>query len=116
VYDLETLPQDKLAWKPAKSTPQYHAAKQLEDFVSWKSWQNAVLKKSQALANKPPNVALSTSRREEGVGVRPRSTAAARLRIMLPGPAGKVVPGLGREVQIVGSKEWESLQGRMVVV
>ena len=38
------------------------------------------------------------------------------LQVRLPGLDGKVVPGLGREVQIVGSGEWESLQGRLAAV
>jgi dynactin 1 len=38
VYDLARLPADKAAWKPAKQTPQHHAAIQTEDYESWKSW------------------------------------------------------------------------------
>ncbi|SPQ20508.1 8f8fcf29-924a-4fda-82e2-838abf50329f [Thermothielavioides terrestris] len=48
IYDLARLPEDKIAWKPAKSTPQYHAAQQKEDFATWKSWQEAALKKGWA--------------------------------------------------------------------
>ncbi|CAI4211566.1 unnamed protein product [Parascedosporium putredinis] len=85
VYDLSALPEDKLAWRRAKSTPQYHAAKQAEDYAAWKSWRTEVVKKSKA--------------------------------IRLPGADGKVIPGTGRDVQIVGSAEWERLQaaGRVVV-
>ena len=116
VYDLAALPADKLAWKPAKSTPQYHAAKQLEDFASWKSWQDAVLKKSQLLTGKPAASSPgSSSAIARGDGTRSKGRAAARLRIRLPGVNGKVIPGLAREVQIVGSREWEGLQGRLVV-
>ncbi|KAK0705359.1 dynein associated protein-domain-containing protein [Lasiosphaeris hirsuta] len=119
VYDLGTLPKDKLAWKPAKSTPQYHAAKQLEDFAAWKSWQDAVLKKSQVLKAKPSaHIGDPTSSgRGEGVKGKGRGGAtAARLRIRLPGQDGKAIPGLATEVQIVGSREWEGLQGRLAVV
>ena len=105
VFDFSKLPKDKLAWKPAKTTPQYHAAKQAEDYEAWKSWQDSVLNKSEVLAatgrvggDKKPSV---------------RSDPAARLQIRLPGSDGKMVTGLGRGVEIVGSREWEALQGRM---
>ncbi|CAM1503934.1 Fc.00g015250.m01.CDS01 [Cosmosporella sp. VM-42] len=102
VYDLNALPKDKLAWKPARSTPQYHAAKQMEDYAAWSSWQDSVLKKSEVL--------LGAERRK----TTPRSHAA-RLRIRLPGKDGKMLSGSGRHVQIVGSQEWEALQGRVAV-
>ncbi|KAL2184858.1 hypothetical protein L209DRAFT_404765 [Thermothelomyces heterothallicus CBS 203.75] len=35
IFDMTSLPADKVAWKPAKSTPQYHAAKQMEEFADW---------------------------------------------------------------------------------
>lgn len=101
VYDLSGLPDDKLAWKPARSTPQYHAAKQMEDFAAWSAWQDSVLKKSEVLASGLERRKLT------------RRTPAARLRIKLP---GKVVAGSGRDVQIVGSREWEALQGRVAAV
>ncbi|KAK5662852.1 hypothetical protein OQA88_6263 [Cercophora sp. LCS_1] len=109
VFDLGTLPKDKLAWKPAKSTPQYHVAKQLEDYATWKDWQDAVVKKSRVLTAKPANIPASGSGREG-------SKRAAKLQIRLPGPDGKVVPGQGSEVQIVGSREWEHLQGKIAVL
>jgi dynactin 1 len=45
VFDMASLPADKVAWKPAKSTPQYHAAKQMEDYGTWKGWQLAAIRK-----------------------------------------------------------------------
>lgn len=105
VFDFASLPQDKLAWKPAKSTPQYHAAKQREDFEAWKSWQASVLKKADVLA--------TTGRKPVG-DRKLRSDPAARLQIRLPGSDGKMVKG-ATGVQIVGSQEWEALQGRIAV-
>lgn len=107
VFDFGKLPRDKLAWKPAKTTPQYHAAKQAEDYEAWKSWQDSVLKKSELLA--------ATGRVNGDKKPSVRSDPAARLQIRLPGLDGKMVPGSGRGVQIVGSREWEALQGRMGV-
>jgi dynactin 1 len=109
VYDLSALPDDKLAWRPARSTPRYHAARQAEDYAAWKGWQDEVLKKSRMLVG-----GGGERRREQG-----RSTirrTAARLQIRLPGQDGKVVPGMGEDVQIVGSREWEGLQGRLAAV
>ncbi|KAK0389710.1 hypothetical protein NLU13_3283 [Sarocladium strictum] len=106
VFDFSTLPKDKLAWRPAKTTPQYHVARQREDYAAWKAWQEAVVKKS-------ADVLRPTG---SGVGMdrKPRvGSAAAKLRIRLPGADGKMIAGTGGEVQIVGSREWEALQGRM---
>jgi dynactin 1 len=108
VYDLKSLPEDKLAWKPAKSTPQYHAAKQAEDYAAWKSWQNAVVGKAKVVAG------AQTGRREGSEQREMLRKAAARLKIQLPDDDGKVVYGRG-DVQVVGSREWEGLQGRVAL-
>jgi dynactin 1 len=76
----------------------------MEGFAAWNSWKDSVLKKSQVVLGKP----AAKDRR-------PRNTAA-RLRIRLPGVDGKTVPGTGPDVQIVGSREWEALQGRLAIV
>ncbi|KAF6843962.1 CAP-Gly domain-containing protein [Colletotrichum musicola] len=107
VFDLGSLPEDKLAWKPARTTPQYHAAKQREDLAAWKSWRDSVLKKSEVvLGRKDPAAEKKQMTRN----------VAARLQIRLPDSDGKMVPGGGRDVQIVGSREWEGLQGRLAAV
>ncbi|KAI1328065.1 dynein associated protein-domain-containing protein [Xylariaceae sp. FL0255] len=108
IYDLSALPKDRMAWRPAKVTPQYHAAKQAEDFATWKSWQDFVVQKTQViLAQKPSN-------RKLGFDHARMRKAAARLQIRLPDINGKVIPDANRDVQIVGSREWEALQGRAV--
>lgn len=114
VFDLARLPagddNDKglslSAWKPARSTPQFHAARQMEEWALWKGWRDAVVKKGRAVAT-----AGKATRGEAGG----RKAAVARLQIRLPGAEGKPVAGLGGEVQIVGSREWEGLQGRLVL-
>ncbi len=126
VYDLRTLPNaaaaaaeggsgSRLAWRPARSTPQWHAARQAEDYASWKAWSDAVVQKA--------GVVLAGGHSHHvgaGAGERRfRNKAAARLHIRLPGPDGKTIApsaGSGGGVQIVGSREWESLQGRVGVV
>jgi dynactin 1 len=108
VFDFRALPKDKLAWKPAKITPQYHVAKQTEDYEAWRSWQDSVLKKSQLLTNQSGRESKVTNSDAR------RSNPAARLRIRLPDGNGKMVTGSHRGVEIVGSQEWEALQGRVV--
>ena len=105
VYDLSTLPTDKLAWRRAKSTPQYHAAKQHEDYVAWKGWQEDVVRKSDRVLGKHRRGKLG----------RP-GDALAKLQIRLPGPDGKMTLGTGNSVQIVGSAEWEDLQATKIEV
>lgn len=109
VYDLKSLPEDKMAWRPARSTPQYHAAKQAEDFAAWKSWQNAVVGKARVV------VGAQTGRRDGNEQREMMRRAAARLKIQLPDDDGKVIYGRG-DVQIAGSREWDGLQGRLTAV
>ncbi|KAJ2971588.1 hypothetical protein NUW58_g9373 [Xylaria curta] len=108
VYDLSTLPKDKLAWRPAKVTPQYHAAKLAEDFAAWKSWETSVLQKTHLITR------LQQGRRQDLDHTKMRK-AAARLQIYLPDIDGKMIPGNGGEVHVVGSREWEEMQGRLVL-
>ncbi|KAK4133079.1 hypothetical protein BT67DRAFT_423812 [Trichocladium antarcticum] len=107
VFDLGTLPRgNRAGWKPARSTPQYHAARQAEEWAEWKGWADEVARKGRALAGRPGAAAAA--------GASGKRPAAARLQIRLPGgDGGKRVGG---EVQIVGSREWEGLQGRFAVV
>ncbi|KAF3766076.1 hypothetical protein M406DRAFT_97457 [Cryphonectria parasitica EP155] len=112
VYDLGSLPRDKLAWKSAKSTPQYHAARQMEELAAWQGWRDSVVRKGQTLT-----VQQQQHRGPDAVNVRrARNAAAARLHIRLPDLSGKMIPGSNTgNVQIVGSREWEGLQGRLAV-
>ncbi|KAJ6784751.1 hypothetical protein PWT90_04661 [Aphanocladium album] len=105
VFDYGSIPRDRLAWRSAKTTPQYHAAKQTEDYAAWKSWQDSVVKKSESL--------LHPAVRGNGEGARPKP--AARMQIRLPGPDGKLLQsGTRSRVQIVGSREWDALQSARV--
>ncbi|KAI1434977.1 dynactin [Xylaria sp. CBS 124048] len=107
IYDLSTLPKDKMAWRPAKVTPQYHAAKLAEDFASWKSWESSVMQKTHVILGQQQQQG-----RRQGVD-QVRRKAAARLHIRLPDMNGKRITGSGSDVHIVGSREWEGLQGRL---
>ncbi|SPO05689.1 related to dynactin (150 kDa dynein-associated polypeptide) ro-3 [Cephalotrichum gorgonifer] len=98
MYDLDALPKDKLAWRKAASTPQYLAAKQGEDYAAWRGWQDEVITKSRTVLG-----------RAAAAG-----NTLATLQIRLPGSDGKAIQGNGKQVQIVGSAEWEGLQAARV--
>ncbi|KAI0908530.1 dynactin [Ustulina deusta] len=109
IYDLSALPKDKMAWRPAKVTPQYHAAKLAEDFAAWKSWETSVMQKTHMIMGQQQG-------RKQNPDHTKMRKAAARLQIRLPDINGKMIPSSGRDVQIVGSREWEGLQGRLVAL
>ena len=52
IFVMASLPADKMAWKPAKTTPQYHAAKQMEEFGAWKGEKERVVAMRKTLKGK----------------------------------------------------------------
>ncbi len=54
IFVMASLPADKMAWKPAKTTPQYHAAKQMEEFGAWKGEKERVVAMRKTLKGKSP--------------------------------------------------------------
>lgn len=109
MFDMSQAPQDKLAWRPARSTPQYHAAKQMEDLEAWKGWHESVKRKTEVLRTKDRNA---------GRGLYPgpgsKRDVAAKMKIKLPVGSsflqGKLSAGVGGDaVQVVGSREWDAL-------
>ena len=97
IFDYNILPEDKLAWKPARQTPQYHAAKLAEDYATWRDWQDSVVKKSRMIKNMD---GLSRGRRMRD--------PAASLQRRLPTTDGKAQAVASDEVRVVGSGEWEA--------
>ncbi|QYT01335.1 Dynactin ro-3 [Trichoderma simmonsii] len=108
VFDLSAAPKQKLAWRPARTTPQYHAAKQTEELEAWRTWQESVLKKTDVLFAQDRSISIGREKQQAGT----KREAAARLRIRLPRDAaqGKLTTYSGDSVQIVGSQEWDALQ------
>ncbi|KAL7912826.1 p150/dynactin-like protein [Trichoderma velutinum] len=108
VFDLGAAPKQKLAWRPARTTPQYHAAKQTEELEAWRTWQDSVLKKTDMLFAQDRSISIGREKQQAGT----KREAAARLRIRLPRDAaqGKPTTYSGDNVQIVGSQEWDALQ------
>lgn len=105
VYDLSTLPADRLAWRPARTSPGYHASIQAEEYAAWKEWEGNILRKSKGLSGGQDKGDVGRSARR----------AVARLQIRLPGGDGKMIPGVRRGgVEIVGSREWESRVGAVM--
>ncbi|KAI1213633.1 CAP-Gly domain-containing protein [Annulohypoxylon truncatum] len=112
VFDLGSLPKDKQAWRPAKSTPQYHSAKLHEDYEAWKNWEASIVQKSKVVLGAEPG---RKRQQESDQKARSMRRAAAKLQIRLPDADGKVIPGGGggKEVQVLGSREWRNLQGKL---
>ena len=106
VYDLDIMPTNRLAWRPAKSTPQYHVAKQQEDYEAWSSWRGAVVRKGEALAERDTNRVYER---------KPRGTIAAKVALRSMEPQEKGVES-GREVDIVDPDEFEGFRARSGLV
>jgi dynactin 1 len=102
VYDLSKVPKDRLAWRPAKSTPGWHVAKQREDYESWRSWQRTVTLKVEGLT------AVQTARQ------RKRLKPLARVELLLP-QTEKAGLG-GGEVEVVEAADFNSFRGRLGIV
>lgn len=102
VYDLSTMPKNRLAWRPAKSTPQYHVAKQREDYEAWSSWKESVVKKGSVLVERDVNKRIEKK----------RGIMAAKVELRLPDLEAKGV-GSGREVEIVEPDDFEGFRGRL---
>lgn len=102
VYDLSTLPEDKLAWCPERRTPQYHVEREKEHYAHWNSWQQSVLKKAQALAPKDP----AESKR--------RKKRLAKVELQLGIGFGKQLSG--RRVEIVQPDDFDSFRSQVGMV
>ncbi|KAF4626253.1 hypothetical protein G7Y89_g11906 [Cudoniella acicularis] len=103
VYDLSTMPKNRLAWRPAKSTPQYHVAKQREDYEAWSSWKESVVKKANILAERDAN---------RGMERKPKGKMAAKVALHIPDLENKGVRN-GRDVQIVDPDDFEGFRDRL---
>lgn len=103
IYDLRTMLSNRLKWRPAKSTPQYHVAKQLAEYESWNSWREATVKKAEAIIPKEGN-------RRAGVSVkRKKMDVLARVELRLPRTGVESKDG-SCQVQIVEPAEFESFR------
>lgn len=101
LYDLGSMPENRLTWRPAKSTPQYHVAKQRENYAAWNGWRQAVVRKGEALAARDANL---------GIGKRRGGEFAAKVHFSLPEMHGK---GFQGEVEIVQPGEFDELRERL---
>lgn len=103
VFDLSTMPKNKLAWRPAKSTPGYHIAQQRENFEAWNSWREDVERKGKILIERDTN---------RGLGVQNRKAVAAKVEIRLPTWEGKAA-GVGKTVEILDPEQWSGFKGTL---
>jgi dynactin 1 len=100
LFDLRAMPKNKLAWRPAKSTPAYHVAHQREGFEAWNSWRADVQRKGRVLIERDAN---------RGLGVQNRKAVAAKVEMRLPAWEGKDA-GVRREVEIVDAERWSGFR------
>jgi dynactin 1 len=103
IYDLSTMPKNRLAWRPAKTTPQYFVAKQRENYEAWNSWKESVVKKGMVLEERDAN---------RGIERNARANLAAKVQLRLPDLEGKGVRP-GGEVEIVNPDDFEGFRGRL---
>ncbi|KAI1004985.1 Dynactin, isoform [Podosphaera aphanis] len=104
IYDFKTTSQNRLGWRPAKSTPQYHIAKQKEDYTAWKSWKDDVVQKVKTLEQ------CHTLPRLERIS-KVSSKKAAEVKLSLPDWSKKT---MGHdEVTIVEPDDFESFRGSL---
>jgi len=95
VFELSKMPTNRLAWRPAKSTPQWHVAKQREEYEAWASWNREVCKKAKTL--QPKRLVKSK-----------RGLQIARVDLHLPSLEAKGV--YGQEVEIVDPERFEGFR------
>ncbi|KAH0543925.1 hypothetical protein FGG08_001826 [Glutinoglossum americanum] len=111
IYDLNKLPKNRLAWRPAKSTPRFHVLKQTEDYEAWASWRDSVTKRGSALREirdpiLPPK------------GTKP---VVAKVDVRLPSlcrpssyfPSGGLKSGYPTEIRIVNPGDFEAFRESM---
>lgn len=106
IYDLTSMPRNRLAWRPAKATPQYHVAKQRENYEAWSSWKDNVVKKARVLEERDVNRGMDGRKRMDGKG---SGKEAARVQLNLP-EWEKAGVKKGGEVTILDSEEWEGVR------
>jgi dynactin 1 len=103
VFDLASLPPDRLAWRPARATAQFHAARQEEDLAAWNSWRESVSRKAGAVLGRPVGGGTNRKHRKE----MERASLTWGVRLPEDAVGGKMAAaGMGNgelKVKIVGS-------------
>ncbi|TKA71472.1 hypothetical protein B0A49_02952 [Cryomyces minteri] len=98
--DLTALPQNKLQWRPAKSTSRFQVAQQREQWAQWVEWRDSVVQKGEALRPKDANARAGAKKVTGNV--------AAKVQFWLPGSDVKVLPF--RDVAIVDPGAFEEFR------
>ncbi|KAL2351977.1 dynein associated protein-domain-containing protein [Cryomyces antarcticus] len=98
--DLTALPQNKLQWRPAKSTSRFQVAQQREQWAQWVEWRDSVIQKGEALRPKDAKVRAGAKKVTGNV--------AAKVQFRLPGSEAKVLPF--RDVAIVDPGAFEEFR------
>ena len=98
LVDLSTLPENKLAWRPAQEKPRFQVLKQAEDLESWATWRNEVAKEARSWRSRE---VYKNQARQAG-------KVAARVNFMLPALPGEKTHH--SEVRIVEPSDFERLR------
>ncbi|PFH56613.1 hypothetical protein XA68_16252 [Ophiocordyceps unilateralis] len=104
----------RLAWRPARTTPRHHVARQREHHAAWTAWKDSVVRKAAMVRGRAADTGTGTG---TGTGTdRGHRPPAARLRLTMPRYEDKPSSGLGGQgVVVVGSREWEALRPERVI-
>lgn len=115
VYDLsKQLPADRLAWRPAHTSPRFHAAKLAEDYAAWKGWEASVVRKARDVSSGAAVTAGAGGAGADFVSSKrlarkQHAATARRQQIRLPGS------GDGGDDDVLGDKENNPAGGVRVV-
>lgn len=107
IYDLTTADQNKFTWRPAKASPQYHVAKQRENFELWKSLKNDIMRRAKMIEMRNPRKVTDERLMVPG-------ETAAQVRLNLPEWESKIVGP--KEVVILEPNGFETLKGTLGIV
>ncbi|KAI9874235.1 MAG: hypothetical protein M1830_010039 [Pleopsidium flavum] len=105
VIDLNTVPKDKLKWRPKASMPASSVGRQGAGYEEWVAWRNGVVRKGVSLRE----IKERKMRKDGASMAKPMagSDVAAKVRVRLPGKVG------GKEVTIVNPGEFEEFRGAL---
>ncbi|KAI9777114.1 MAG: hypothetical protein M1839_009070 [Geoglossum umbratile] len=109
IHDLGKVPGNRLAWRPAKSTPRFHVLKQTEDYEAWASWRDSVIRRGSALRDiRDPTLPPKGTKpvMAAKVDIRVPSLCSPSLRF----PVRGVKPGIPAKIQIVNPRDFDTFR------
>lgn len=111
IPDLIKSQGNSLAWRPAKETSTYWAAKRRDEYEAWRDWSGAVTKEATAVLGIEACKRNAIARRQ--AQATSKRAPAARVAFKLPDvddPWSLAKAVGGEEVRIVGADEWDAFR------